>query len=254
MLGWIDGNGQRVDEGNSSPHRDGQVDKRHRHFQRTRTHALYGVQDNDPVGQKNSPEGAADDDGKPHKHPAQGGWNQLSDQFDGGEHAFPDSNASPKEDCRDQSIADDLLRPDQRFAEHIAPDDLSKPKAKENTQPYGQGEKKSRAGGLSFAWYMGYAVVLYLFWVAEAAIGALFGNLIPDPHAIGLDFMLPIYFLGMVMEFRKRPLWLPIVGASAAASIAAYYIVGSPWHVSIGAVAGVTLAALLTPSRREGLR
>ena len=119
---------------------------------------------------------------------------------------------------------------------------------------YAEGEKKSRAGGLSFAWYMGYAVVLYLFWVAEAAIGALFGNLIPDPHAIGLDFMLPIYFLGMVMEFRKRPLWLPIVGASAAASIAAYYIVGSPWHVSIGAVAGVTLAALLTPSRREGLR
>lgn len=119
---------------------------------------------------------------------------------------------------------------------------------------YAESEKRALSGGLSFAWYMGYALLLYGCWVAEAAIGAVFGNLIPDPHALGLDFMLPIYFLGMVMDFRKRPLWLPIVGMSAAASIAAYHFVGSPWHVSIGAVAGVALAAALTPSGREDRR
>ena len=81
------------------------------------------------------------------------------------------------------------------------------------------------------------------FWVAEAWLGATFGNLIPDPHALGLDFLLPIYFLGLVMEFRDRPLWLPVVVASAVASIVAYKTVGSPWHVSIGAVAGILLAA-----------
>jgi predicted branched-subunit amino acid permease len=31
------------------------------------------------------------------------------------------------------------------------------------------------------------------------------------------------------------------------ASIAAYHLVGSPWHVSIGAMAGVVLAAFITP-------
>ena len=62
-----------------------------------------------------------------------------------------------------------------------------------------------------------------------------FGNLIPDPHALGIDFLLPIYFLGLVMGFRKRPLWLPVVAVSAVASIIAYKTVGSPWHVSIGA-------------------
>ncbi len=119
---------------------------------------------------------------------------------------------------------------------------------------YAFGEKKAATGGLTFAWYMGYGLFLYSCWVAESAIGAAFGNLIPDPYPIGIDFMLPIYFLGMVMDFRKRPLWLPVVGASAIASILAFYLVGSPWHVSIGAIAGVALAAALTPGRQGNVR
>jgi predicted branched-subunit amino acid permease len=50
------------------------------------------------------------------------------------------------------------------------------------------------------------------------------------------------------MGFRRRPLWLPVVAASAVASIIAYKTVGSPWHVTIGALAGVVFAAL-TPVR-----
>ena len=93
----------------------------------------------------------------------------------------------------------------------------------------------------------GLGLPVYVFWVIESALGAVFGKLIPDTHALGLDFLLPIYFLGLVMGFRKRPLWLPVVIASAAASIIAYKTVGSPWHVSIGAVAGVLLAVVLPP-------
>ena len=120
---------------------------------------------------------------------------------------------------------------------------------------YAYGEKQAIAGRLSFSWYMGYAMALYVLWVAESAIGAAFGNLIPDPYAIGLDFMLPIYFLGMVMDFRKRPLWLPVVATSAVISVAAFHLVGSPWHVSIGAAAGVLLAAVFAPgARRKGVR
>ncbi len=102
---------------------------------------------------------------------------------------------------------------------------------------------------LSFAWYLGIAVPWWLFWVAESGIGAYFGGLIADGHALGIDFLLPIYFLGLVMGFRKRPLWLPIVVASAIASIVAYRIVGSPWHVSIGALAGIMLAAAMPPAK-----
>ncbi|TJW86338.1 MAG: branched-chain amino acid ABC transporter permease, partial [Mesorhizobium sp.] len=98
-----------------------------------------------------------------------------------------------------------------------------------------------------FVWYLGLGLPVYVFWVAESALGAVFGKMIPDTHALGIDFLLPIYFLGLVLGFRKRPLWLPVVVASAVASIVAYKTVGSPWHVSIGAVAGVLLAVILPP-------
>jgi predicted branched-subunit amino acid permease len=109
-------------------------------------------------------------------------------------------------------------------------------------------ERKAEAGEtVGFAWYMGLGLPVYVFWGIESALGAVFGKLIPDTHALGIDFLLPIYFLGLVMGFRKRPLWLPVVIASAVASIIAYKTVGSPWHVSIGAVAGVLLAVILPP-------
>ena len=109
-------------------------------------------------------------------------------------------------------------------------------------------ERRAEAGEtVSFAWYMGLGLPVYVLWVIESALGAVFGKLIPDTHALGIDFLLPIYFLGLVLGFRKRPLWLPVVMASAVASIIAYKTVGSPWHVSIGAVAGVLLAVILPP-------
>ncbi|WP_322991018.1 AzlC family ABC transporter permease [Hoeflea sp.] len=98
---------------------------------------------------------------------------------------------------------------------------------------------------LTFAWYMGLAVPIYIFWVLEAWAGALFGNLIAHPEAIGLDFVLSIYFLGLVLGFRKRANWLPVVIASGLGSILAYWLVGSPWHVSLGALVGVCVAVLL---------
>ena len=63
--------------------------------------------------------------------------------------------------------------------------------------------------------------------------------------------LLPVYFLGIVIGFRKRDNFLPVVAVSAVASIVAYRYVGSPWHVSIGALAGVALAALLPPVKSE---
>jgi 4-azaleucine resistance transporter AzlC len=117
---------------------------------------------------------------------------------------------------------------------------------------FAEAERRSGSGKhLSFMWYFGLGLPIWLFWVAESGLGAYFGRFIADPHALGLDFLLSIYFLGLVMEFRKRPLWLPVVIASAAASIIAYETIGSPWHVSIGAVAGIALAAVIPPRKGE---
>ncbi|GGA97408.1 branched-chain amino acid ABC transporter permease [Brucella endophytica] len=118
---------------------------------------------------------------------------------------------------------------------------------------YAETEKRAEAGRpVTFAWYMGLGLPVYLMWIVEAYIGSMFGNLISDPHALGLDVILPVYFLGLVMSFRTRQNWLPVVIASGAASVLAYKTVGSPWHVSLGAIAGILVGAALTkPEKQE---
>lgn len=117
---------------------------------------------------------------------------------------------------------------------------------------FAEAEKRTESGKpLSFAWYMGLAIPIYLSWVAEGFLGATFGKLVENPADYGIDFLLPIYFLGLVMGFRQRPNWLPVVMVSAVASIGAYAVVGSPWHVSIGALAGVASAAAIGTQPKE---
>jgi len=117
---------------------------------------------------------------------------------------------------------------------------------------YAESEARLQKGqSISFVWYMGMAIPTYVAWVSEAAIGAIFGGLIEDAESLGLDFLLPIYFLGLVMGFRRSPGWLPIVAISALASILAFLMVGSPWHVSIGAAAGILYAVIRVPGRQE---
>lgn len=113
---------------------------------------------------------------------------------------------------------------------------------------FAEAESRGQRERLPFAWYFGLGLALYVSWNAATLLGALFGKLVPDPHAFGLDFLLSIYFLGIVMGFRKRPMWLPIVLVSGVASIVAYKFVGSPWHVSLGALAGIVLALIVPPS------
>jgi 4-azaleucine resistance transporter AzlC len=110
-------------------------------------------------------------------------------------------------------------------------------------------EREAENGrNITFAWFMGLALPVYTLWNIESVIGAIFGKLIPDPEAFGIDFLLPLYFFGLVMGFRKRALWLPVVAVSAVASVAALKTIGSPWHVTIGALAGVLFAATFTKS------
>ena len=111
---------------------------------------------------------------------------------------------------------------------------------------YAESERRIEQGqAITFAWYVGIALPTYVMWVLLSVAGGVFGARLPDTHTLGLDFLLPIYFLGLVMSFRKRPLWLPVVLAAGIVSILAYNLVGSPWHVSIGAAAGVALAAVM---------
>lgn len=120
---------------------------------------------------------------------------------------------------------------------------------------YAETERRAENGQpLSFVWYLGLGLAVYLPWQLATLLGAVFGGLIGDPKAIGLDVMLPIYFMALVLGFRKRDNWLPVVALSSVVSVVAMHLVGSPWHVSIGALAGIILAACLPVTTQEAPR
>lgn len=111
---------------------------------------------------------------------------------------------------------------------------------------FAESVKRGESGRqVTFAWYWGLGMAIYVPWLGVTILGALLGNLIHDPKVIGLDVLLPIYFLGLVFGFRKRGNFVPVALAAAVGSILAFRYIGSPWHVSIGALAGILVAAVL---------
>ena len=114
---------------------------------------------------------------------------------------------------------------------------------------YAECERRIEKGEpITWPWFVGMALPIYVLWQVEAVIGALFGRLIEHPETYGIDFLLPIYFLMLVMGFRKRTNWLPTVVSAGLASVATYLTIGSPWHVTVGALVGVLVAAAIAES------
>ncbi|MXN43902.1 branched-chain amino acid ABC transporter permease [Shinella kummerowiae] len=117
---------------------------------------------------------------------------------------------------------------------------------------FAETERRADAGiRVSYVWSMVLGLSVYVPWLCLTIVGGFLGNLIGDPKAIGIDVLLPIYFMGLVLGFRSRANWLPVVLASGAGSILAMHFVGSPWHVSLGALAGVVVAALMPLDGKE---
>ncbi len=107
-------------------------------------------------------------------------------------------------------------------------------------------------------WYAALASVFFFGWTIATLIGAMFGSLIKNPEALGLDMLLPLYFLALVMGFRARPRWALVVTVAGVVSVLIALgpelgilpaWLGPPWHVTIGGLAGVFAAALVPPHR-----
>ncbi|MCP2013965.1 4-azaleucine resistance transporter AzlC [Deinococcus sp. HSC-46F16] len=54
-------------------------------------------------------------------------------------------------------------------------------------------------GGLSFAFLLGAELSLYLVWNAATLAGALAGEVLPDPEALGVGVIFPLAFLGLLV-------------------------------------------------------
>jgi len=94
------------------------------------------------------------------------------------------------------------------------------------------------------AYYFAFGLPCYFLWILATMLGALSGRLIADPALIGLDFVLPIYFLSILMGFRGRRNFLPVVIISSVVAVLVERTIGAPWHISLGALAGIAGAVV----------
>jgi len=106
-------------------------------------------------------------------------------------------------------------------------------------------EQRAEQKRLTTAYYFGFSASLYPIWLGVTALGAFMGNLITNPNALGMDMLLSLYFLALLMGFRGRANWLSVVLASGIVSALVYKWIGAPWHITLGALAGITLAAAI---------
>ncbi|RIY00312.1 branched-chain amino acid ABC transporter permease [Aureimonas flava] len=111
-------------------------------------------------------------------------------------------------------------------------------------------EERAAHRPLTKRFYFAYAVTLYADWLAATYAGIVFGKLIGDQRAIGLDVLLPVYFLALTLGFRRRSGFLAVFATAALASVAVYLTLGSPWHVTLGGLAGILAAVVRAPAER----
>lgn len=92
-------------------------------------------------------------------------------------------------------------------------------------------------------YYFTYALFMYSVWMLANLLGALFGKLLGDVSRFGLDLILPMFFAVMVMGFRHKPRFALVLSVSVSVSVLAFFTIGSPWHITLGGVAGILTAA-----------
>lgn len=104
-------------------------------------------------------------------------------------------------------------------------------------------------GGADAGYFVGGGFVTWVLWVVATAAGHVVGGGVPDPKAIGIDLVVPAFFIAMLLPNwrgrREAVGW----GTAAVASLAASYLLPGWWFIAIGAVAGA-LAGGFTDDER----
>jgi 4-azaleucine resistance transporter AzlC len=93
-------------------------------------------------------------------------------------------------------------------------------------------------GGADPGVFLGSSVALALAWIAAGAVGHLGGTLIADPRPLAVDLVMPIFFAVMLIPLwrgaRRAVAWI----VAGAVALAVQHVVGGPWFLIAGAVAG----------------
>jgi len=93
-------------------------------------------------------------------------------------------------------------------------------------------------------YYLGSALFMYLNWQFCTFLGLMVGQRIPDAAAWGLDFAMPVTFIGMVIPYLKnRPMWATTVAAGGVALMA--YPLPNKLGLILAALAGIAAGVIV---------
>jgi len=101
------------------------------------------------------------------------------------------------------------------------------------------------------SFFIGASVLLYGTWFAAGIAGHIVGGVVGDPTRLGLDFAFPAMFLALSIGLGRRHPNVSVWLASASVAILAERLLGGAWHIILGAIAGMGVAALGYKRRRH---
>lgn len=112
-------------------------------------------------------------------------------------------------------------------------------------------ERRALQRPISAAYWFTLVAIFPTSWMAASAVGAAVGPLFGPPERIGADFAFTALFIALIAGFERSRVMLTTVAASAASAASAYYLLGSPWHVLVGAICGIAAAYMTASDEKE---
>lgn len=101
-------------------------------------------------------------------------------------------------------------------------------------------------------WYhLGSAVSMYLNWQCWTLLGLIGGQILPNAAEWGLDFAMPVTFIGMVIPYLKnRAMWVTVMVAGLVSMLA--YSLPHKSGLMIAALAGIGAGLLFGKGQNHG--
>lgn len=103
-------------------------------------------------------------------------------------------------------------------------------------------------GGWDVGYYIGSGLVTWAIWVLGSLAGHVVGGVIPDPKAVGVDLVVPAFFIAMLLPNWKGRREAVGWGVAAGVAVLTSFLLGGWWFIVIGALAGA-LAGGFTDER-----
>jgi predicted branched-subunit amino acid permease len=112
-------------------------------------------------------------------------------------------------------------------------------------------ERRAFSDRLTFSYYLGLGLPLWINWVLATVLGAIIGRGFGDPAAYGFDFAFSALFIAILSGFWKGPRTGAVLAVAGAVSALTKLGVPGAWYIAFGGMAGVAVAVLLARPEDE---